>query len=1095
MDDRSTPAMMEGVQYCSNFILFLSGDRDFIDAAQNDHSLVAYEARYEVGAEIGQGSASKVVKARDLNGRRIVAVKTMTPPPNAAAFTQAQSTSLQRAAVLHGRIQHDNVLALFDFFMAAELKQFKMVMEFFDGLTMKQVLQRDGPRREAAAAEWIALALDGLSAVHKYCIHLDISLKNIMVSVSGEVKLIDFGLCRVDTHAAEDDPDLRSMMVTGGDEIDGQPEYMSPEAWRGHVDFRTDLWSIGVCLFQLVSGQLPFDTDPMYPRPRDIVAKVLYSTGRAPDIRQIIADTHAKDLAAGRASMSAWQVSDGFADVVAKSLDKDLGSRFSTALEMKQALADDVLRTATAYDIFIAYSSADERAARQLYTTLIEAAPISKSKENLTVYLAENFDESALKHLASSACFIPLISPAVLDSVASTTVEDPACNLMHIQCQLAQAMSAAGLITVLPLLYGSQRGQHMEELQRPHFSDQLSRITTKKLREFRALAVNCPRLRGVRLDADVQSISVTITSMLSSASAIKMWDEIEGMALDLPTAEKCCAEKLLSSVEQARKAKAGQVAARMHTALVEVDDDQDGSYLSQSASKAQASGEDSPPVRTNLHLSRAEVQRAKDSVRGEIDYTSLFVKANIKELAWFSKDVAIALKTPSGIERDLKRALALFWCSELALQQRATVRRAVELMFDGELDAASIVDGLDERDKALILDILDRATMPLSQIEVSNATAREPMPWEETFHALYRGFYSVALLAQEQATGSYLMSHLRKAVENEFVPMMRRQGYELGTQRLLAGCRDVEQLIGMADPNSEKIIRVQWELFLQVQSNGRRKEPSGNADLLTLVAFLAVMDPSEKRERLRQYAEHKILRPGVPGNRELANTVKMLWQGETDANVLRGGKDGNRLLRLIQDDKAKLAKAAAPFVLALEVIGDTMPDQANSSSKIAQHVIDKHKVDLRRIAQLAVAAVADSTGPAFCPGGVRLERQHAERNLLRSLESSGFKLLEPVRRLWAGERNIDVLAAGSDAKTRRVIEWVLDNVVESVEEVPEMQPDVQDVSALHAVRFSRPLGPLALPVHPMCEPHVAYECVPDRGAGAREDACGNAGRS
>jgi serine/threonine protein kinase len=156
-------------------------------------------------------------------------------------------------AVTLARLNHPSTALLYNFFREGD--DYYMVMEFVPGRTLDAILRQSGSLHPAAAANILRQVLEGMAHAHRMgVLHRDIKPANIMVTGEGQVKVTDFGIARV----------LGSSRMTREGRIIGTLEYIAPERIRGHeADIRSDLYSCGVVLFEMLSGRLPFvaDTD------------------------------------------------------------------------------------------------------------------------------------------------------------------------------------------------------------------------------------------------------------------------------------------------------------------------------------------------------------------------------------------------------------------------------------------------------------------------------------------------------------------------------------------------------------------------------------------------------------------------------------------------------------------------------------------------------------------------------------------------------------------------------------------------------------------------------------------------------------------
>ncbi len=205
--------------------------------------------RYELLEVIGTGGMAVVYKARCHRLNRLVAVKVLKSDlAQDAEFRRRFHDESQAVAML----SHPNIVAVYDVSHSDDLDY--IVMELIDGITLKQYMQKKGaPLNWREALHFITQIVRALSHAHsRGIIHRDIKPHNIMVLRDGSVKVSDFGIARITS----------AHQSTLTQEALGSVHYISPEQARGsHIDARSDIYSAGVVLYEMVTGRLPFEGD------------------------------------------------------------------------------------------------------------------------------------------------------------------------------------------------------------------------------------------------------------------------------------------------------------------------------------------------------------------------------------------------------------------------------------------------------------------------------------------------------------------------------------------------------------------------------------------------------------------------------------------------------------------------------------------------------------------------------------------------------------------------------------------------------------------------------------------------------------------
>ena len=214
--------------------------------------------KYRVEALIGEGGMGKVYKARQLALEKAVVLKVLRQSLLSDERTVAR---FQREAKAASRLNHPNSIGILDFGQAEDGALF-IAMEFIAGQDLHQILSRDWPLPEARVVRIVSQVLSALSDAHGAgVIHRDLKPENIMVEQRRNepdfVKVLDFGIAKITDTNGDDGPAL-----TRAGFVCGTPEYMSPEQARGsQLDHRSDLYAVGVILYQLMTSMLPFESD------------------------------------------------------------------------------------------------------------------------------------------------------------------------------------------------------------------------------------------------------------------------------------------------------------------------------------------------------------------------------------------------------------------------------------------------------------------------------------------------------------------------------------------------------------------------------------------------------------------------------------------------------------------------------------------------------------------------------------------------------------------------------------------------------------------------------------------------------------------
>src|SRR4051812_23233317 len=207
---------------------------------------LVYGGRYSEEGELGTGGMGRVVRARDLKLDRFVALKVLRPGLHDAKQLQRFAQEARAA----GALNHPNIVTVFD--AGEHDNEPYIVQELLQGATLRAIL-RKGPLTCERAAELALQFAHGLSAAHQHgIVHRDLKPENLFVTDDGRLKILDFGIAKLlgtDTPAVTTD--------TGA--VVGSVGYMSPEQLRAQrVDHRSDIFTFGVILHEMLSGKAPF---------------------------------------------------------------------------------------------------------------------------------------------------------------------------------------------------------------------------------------------------------------------------------------------------------------------------------------------------------------------------------------------------------------------------------------------------------------------------------------------------------------------------------------------------------------------------------------------------------------------------------------------------------------------------------------------------------------------------------------------------------------------------------------------------------------------------------------------------------------------
>ncbi len=264
----------------------------------NKYIGVRLAGRYEIQEQIGIGGMANVYKAKDLIDDVTVAIKILKDE-----YIQNEEflRRFRNEAKAIAGLSHPNIVKVYDVIYNDDVPA--IVMEYIDGITLKEYIEREGILKWKEALHYVVQVLRALQHAHdKGIVHRDIKPQNIMLLMDGTIKVMDFGIARF----------ARFETKTISGKVIGSVHYISPEQACGDVtDHKTDIYSVGVMLFEMVTGRLPFEADAA-------VSVAMMQVSKTPMRPREINDT----------------IPEGFEEIILKAMQKDTRQRYQSAAEM-----------------------------------------------------------------------------------------------------------------------------------------------------------------------------------------------------------------------------------------------------------------------------------------------------------------------------------------------------------------------------------------------------------------------------------------------------------------------------------------------------------------------------------------------------------------------------------------------------------------------------------------------------------------------------------------------------------------------------------------------------------------------------------------
>lgn len=282
------------------------------DLSTNHESDHALAGRYELIKCLAKHGTCSVYKATDQALKRPVAVKVLTEQ----IMSDEELRRFHRGALAACAVKHENCVQMYDFGITRDERPY-MVMEYANGITLRRLVQENGPLPAKKAIQIAIRICHGLIAIHaNSLVHRDLKTANVMIdkfdSATPVVKILDFGLAKL---AIPIEP---ARPITNPGHVVGSPVYMSPEQVKGqYLDQRSDIYSTGCILFELLTG------DPLFLGRTSLETMSMHVKMPPPTLAEAMPKRHFPDI---------------LEEIVARAVQKEPDARFQSATEMLEAL-------------------------------------------------------------------------------------------------------------------------------------------------------------------------------------------------------------------------------------------------------------------------------------------------------------------------------------------------------------------------------------------------------------------------------------------------------------------------------------------------------------------------------------------------------------------------------------------------------------------------------------------------------------------------------------------------------------------------------------------------------------------------------------
>jgi len=275
------------------------------------------DGRYKILHKLGEGGMGAVYKAQQVTTGKMVAIKIVAQH---LSTDEATIRRFRREVSIQSKLEHPNIVTVIDF-SQLPTGEYYFVMAFVTGVSLQNLLLEEGRQDLKNFLDYAIQLCDGIEYAHRLgIVHRDLKGDNIIIAQMGHqkiVKILDFGIAKALQSGDELTTTAKTAQLTQQGRILGTPAYMSPEQAKGeisHIGPTTDIYSIGVIMFQMLAGKLPFESDtPWGLMHKHIMAPVPSITGEGEALKELN-------------------------QVIAKCMEKEPGKRYQSALELKEVL-------------------------------------------------------------------------------------------------------------------------------------------------------------------------------------------------------------------------------------------------------------------------------------------------------------------------------------------------------------------------------------------------------------------------------------------------------------------------------------------------------------------------------------------------------------------------------------------------------------------------------------------------------------------------------------------------------------------------------------------------------------------------------------